>query len=227
MFTLEVKNKTGQSVGTVTIEKKLLGEKVRPELLQEACVMYEANRRSGTHSTKGRSEVAGSHKKMYAQKHTGRARAGTRRAPNRVGGGIAHGPKPRDYSYDIGKNARRQALKSALLSKFMDNEVVVLDELVIEKPRTKDVAGAMEALGLNKSVILTLKHYNTADSSQQDFCKTHNKNVTISARNIPGITVMKVPELNAYEVLRTNRLLFTREAFENLKEMLSCWHPTK
>ncbi len=221
MYTLEIKNRTGVTVGTATIEKKLLGEKVRIQLMQEACIMYEANRRSGTAQAKTRSEVAGSRTKPFRQKGTGRARQGTKQSPVLRGGGVAHGPRPRDYSYDIGRKARHQALKSALLSKFEDNEVAVLDELSLAEPKTKEIVETMDALGIKDTVLMALQpHRPPEDAADEDLRETRNRNVVKSARNLSKVTVMNVTDLNAYEVLKSRRLLFTGEAFEYLKETL-------
>jgi large subunit ribosomal protein L4 len=221
MFTLEVKNPDGVPVGTVSIEKKLLGDKVRAQLMHEACLMYEANRRQGTACAKTRSEVAGSRTKPHRQKGTGRARAGTKQSPIWRGGGVAHGPRPRDFSYDIGKKARRAALRSALFSKFEDNEVLVIDELALEEPKTRTAARTLKNLGLEKTVLVTLKqHPRTGEEAGR--YESANTNVITSFRNLPGVTVTPVTDLNAYEVLKPHRLLFTRDAFEALKELLSC-----
>lgn len=221
MFTLDVKNRAGETVGTVTLEKELLGEKVKLQLMHEACLMYEANLRQGNASAKTRAEVSGSRSKPFRQKGTGRARVGTIQSPIRKGGGVAHGPRPRDFSYDIGRKARRAALKSALLSKFQDDEVLVLEELVCEEPRTRDVVEVLKNLGLEKSLLVVLKPHPAGDGSDE-LKATRNLNVVKSVRNIPGVTVMNVTDLNTYEVLKNNKLLFTQEAFDKLRETLSC-----
>src|SRR3954451_9276987 len=138
-FTLKVFNRQGQSAGEVTMDAADFGGKISPRLLHEAVMMYEANQRQGTHHTLRRGEVAGSTKKLFRQKGTGNARAGTKRTNKRRGGGTAKGPKPRDYSYRLPKKALRSATRMAILSKFADSEVVILDELTAETPKTKDM----------------------------------------------------------------------------------------
>src|SRR5437763_7210739 len=128
-FNVPVFNSQGQSVGSVTIDAADFGGKISPGLMHEAVMMYEANTRQGTHHTLRRGQVAGSTKKIFRQKGTGNARAGTKRTNKRRGGGTAKGPKPRDYSYSIPKKAVRAATRMAILSKFRDKEAVILDEL--------------------------------------------------------------------------------------------------
>src|SRR5215472_14623910 len=142
MLSLNVMNRQGQSVGTVEVDPAELGGKVNKQLLHDVVLMYLANQRAGTHSTLRRGEVAGSTKKLFRQKGTGNARVGTRRSNKRKGGGTAKGPKPRDYEYHLPKSAVRAATRMAVLSKFQDKEVVVIDELTVPggQPRTKEVA---------------------------------------------------------------------------------------
>ncbi|MEQ8767512.1 MAG: 50S ribosomal protein L4, partial [Planctomycetota bacterium] len=136
----DVKRLAGGSVSTVSVDESVYGEKVRRRLLHEAVLMYEANQRVGTASTKGRSDVSGSHRKLWRQKGTGRARPGNVTNPVWRGGGTMFGPKPRDFSYSMPKKALRQALRSALLSKFRDGEVCQIDGLSFDAPSTKKAA---------------------------------------------------------------------------------------
>src|SRR6266436_4420701 len=129
MVTLNVYNRTGQTVGTVEVDPAEFGGKINKQLLHEVVLMYLANQRAGTHSTLRRGEVAGSTKKLFRQKGTGNARVGTKRTNKRRGGGTAKGPKPRDYSYRLPKKALRAATRMAVLSKLQDNEVVIIDDL--------------------------------------------------------------------------------------------------
>src|SRR5881628_3982901 len=138
MLTLNVYNRQGQSVGTVTVDPAEFGGKVNRQLLHEVVLMYLANQRAGTHSTLRRGEVAGSTKKLFRQKGTGNARAGTKRTNKRRGGGTAKGPKPRDYAYALPKQALRSATRMAVLSKFQDQEAVIIDELKLTQIKTKD-----------------------------------------------------------------------------------------
>src|SRR5579872_6796841 len=140
MLTLNVYNRQGDSVGTVQVDPADFGGEVNKQLLHDVVLMHLANQRAGTHSTLRRGEVAGSTKKLFRQKGTGNARAGTRRTNKRKGGGTAKGPKPRDYEYHLPKKAVRAATRMALLSKFQDQEAVIIDELRLPEIKTKQVA---------------------------------------------------------------------------------------
>src|SRR5688572_17621007 len=147
-FTLTVMNRQGQSAGTVDVDPADFGGTVNKQLLHDAVLMYQANRRSGTHSTLRRGEVAGSTKKLFRQKGTGNARVGNKRTNKRRGGGTTKGPKPRDYSYSLPRKALRTATRMALLAKLQDQEVVVVDDLAFAEPKTKEMAGVLKALNL-------------------------------------------------------------------------------
>lgn len=201
---LDVYNRAGQSVGTVSVDPAEFGGTINKQLLHDCVVMYQANQRAGTHSTLRRSEVAGSTKKLFKQKGTGNARVGNKRTNKRRGGGTAKGPKPRDYSYRMPKRALRAATRMAILSKLVDNEVVLVDDLSLEAPKTKEVAGILKALKLSGTSCLI-----GTDGSQA--------NVHRSGRNIPGVGVLPADQLNAYEVLRRKRLLLTRAALDKLR----------
>jgi large subunit ribosomal protein L4 len=205
MLSLNVYNRQGDSVGTVEIDPADFGGKINKQLLHDVVVMYLANQRSGTHSTLRRGEVAGSTKKLFRQKGTGNARVGTRRTNKRRGGGTAKGPKPRDYEYHMPKKAVRTATRMALLSKFQDQEAVVIDELSLTEIKTKQMAGILKALKLQDTTCLIT----TAGLDQ---------NVYKSARNIRGVEVMPAAQLNAYAVLKPKRLLLTRAALEELQK---------
>jgi large subunit ribosomal protein L4 len=205
MLSLNVVNRQGQAVGTVEIDEAEFGGKVNKQLLHDVVLMYLANQRAGTHSTLRRGEVAGSTKKLFRQKGTGNARAGTRRTNKRRGGGTAKGPKPRDYEYHMPKKAVRAATRMALLSKFQDQETVVIDDLGLSEIKTKTVAGILEALKLNDTTCLI------ATAGRDPV-------VYKSARNIAGVEVLPAAELNTYAVLRPKRLLLTRAALEELRK---------
>jgi large subunit ribosomal protein L4 len=206
MVSLNVFNRKGEPVGTVEIDPTEFGGKINKQLLHDVVVMYLANQRAGTHSTLRRGEVAGSTKKLFRQKGTGNARAGTRRTNKRKGGGTAKGPKPRDYEYHLPKKAVRAATRMALLSKFQDQETVVLDDLTLSQIKTKDIAGILKALKLHETTCLLA----TAK---------HDPVVYKSARNIRGMEVLPAALLNAYSVLRPKRLLLTRAALEELRKL--------
>src|SRR6059058_6139650 len=140
MLTLNVYNRQGESVGTVDVDPQEFGGKINRQLLHDVVIMHLANQRAGTHSTLRRGEVAGSTKKLFRQKGTGNARVGPRRTNKRKGGGTAKGPKPRDYEYHLPKKAVRAATRMAVLSKFQDQEAVILDEMKLPQPKTKEMA---------------------------------------------------------------------------------------
>src|SRR5690348_5699810 len=149
MLTLNVYNRQGDSVGTVQVDPDEFGGTVNKQLLHDVVLMHLANQRAGTHSTLRRGEVAGSTKKLFRQKGTGNARVGTRRTNKRRGGGTAKGPKPRDYEYHLPKKAVRAATRMAILSKFKDDEAVIVEDLVLPEPKTKQAAGVLKALKLH------------------------------------------------------------------------------
>ncbi|HYT88145.1 MAG TPA: 50S ribosomal protein L4 [Gemmataceae bacterium] len=205
--TLPVYNRSGQSVGTVEVDAADFGGVVKKQLLHEVVLMYLANQRAGTHSTLRRGEVAGSTKKLFRQKGTGNARVGTRRTNKRKGGGTAKGPKPRDYEYHLPKKAVRAATRMALLSKFQDNETVVVDELKFPEIRTKQMVEVLEALNLDGTTCLV-----GLGAAEVD----EDKTVYLSARNIEGVDVAPASQFNAYGVLKPKRLLLTRAALQEL-----------
>src|SRR5579884_2677057 len=154
MLTLNVYNRKGDSVGTVEVDPAVFGGSINRQLLHEVVLMYLANQRAGTHSTLRRGEVAGSTKKLFRQKGTGNARAGTRRTNKRRGGGTAKGPKPRDYEYHLPKKAVRTATRMALLSKFQDQEAVIVDDLALPEAKTRQMATVLKALKLEGTTCL-------------------------------------------------------------------------
>jgi large subunit ribosomal protein L4 len=204
MLTLNVYNKQGDTVGTVDIDPAEFGGKINQQLLHDVVIMHLANQRAGTHSTLRRGEVAGSTRKLFRQKGTGNARVGTRRTNKRRGGGTAKGPKPRDYEYHLPKKAVRAATRMAILSKFQDNEAVILDELSLPEAKTRNMAGLLKALKLNgKTTLIGTTGY--------------DQTVYKAARNIAGVLVSPTSEFNAYTVLRQKHLLLTRTALDGLR----------
>src|SRR3954471_15595942 len=149
-FNVPVFNNQGQSVGTVAIDAADFGGKISPGLMHEAVMMYEANTRQGTHHTLRRGQVAGSSKKIFRQKGTGNARAGTKRTNKRRGGGTAKGPKPRDYRYELPKQSLRAATRMAILAKIRDNAAVIVDDFGLAAIKTKDMAGILKSLNLRE-----------------------------------------------------------------------------
>jgi len=204
-LTVPIFSRTGEQVGTVPVDPNDFGGKISPRLMHEAVLMYEANRRSGTHSTLRRGEVAGSTKKIFRQKGTGNARAGTKRTNKRRGGGTAKGPKPRDYSYALPRQAIRAATRMAILSKIKDNEALVIDDFNLTAIKTKEVAGMLKALKLSGVTCLI-----GTDKLDPIVYK--------SARNIEGVKVLPAGEFNTWIVLRQKRLVLTKSALEALRK---------
>jgi len=202
MLKVPLYNAAGERTSSLSLDEAVLGGEVKKRLLREAVLMYEANRRQGTVKAKTRGEVSGSTRKLYRQKGTGRARMGGIRNPVRRGGGKAHPPRPRDFSYSIGKKAKRRALRSALLSKFQDGQAMVVEGLEINEPRTKDVLRLLEGLDVKGSCLIASQVY--------------DRNLWLSARNVPKVEVRPVSELNAYNVLRFQYIIFIKDAYDAL-----------
>ena len=212
-ISVPVVDKTGAEVGSITVDPKDFGGKISKQLMHEAVLMYLANQRAGTHSTLRRGEVAGSTKKR--QKGTGNARAGTKRTNKRRGGGTAKGPKPRDYYYRLPKKAVKAANRMAVLSKIVDKEIVVLDDLAIAAPKTKEVVAVLKAIKVGrKATEGGEKDVTLADTTVLIGTNGLDQNVYRSARNIEGVKVLPVAEFNCYTVLRQKRLLVTKAALE-------------
>ena len=189
-------------VETRETDVSALGQRPHRRLLRQAVLMYEANVRAGTHSTKTRAHVNFTNKKPWAQKHTGNARAGTRRSPLWRKGGIIHGPHPRDYSTAMPRRALRAAVRSALLGKILDDEVKAIEGVALEAPSTRTVATALRALGLAGSTLLV-----TAARDDRFFR---------SARNIDGATVRTAADVNALDLLAHRNVVFVNGALEAL-----------
>jgi large subunit ribosomal protein L4 len=205
MLSLNVYNRQGDSIGTVEVDPAEFGGAINRQLLHDVVLMHLANQRAGTHSTLRRGEVAGSTKKLFRQKGTGNARVGTRRTNKRKGGGTAKGPKPRDYEYHLPRQAVRAATRMAILSKFQDQETIIVDDLTVNEIKTKPVASILKALKLEGMTCLV----GTAK---------HEPMLYRSMRNIPGVKIAPASQFNAYSVLRPKRLLLTRAALEELRK---------
>lgn len=206
MIEVKAYDKDAKAAKAISVSEDVFGGEVSQRLLREAILMYEANARQGTASVLRRGEVSGSTAKLFRQKHTGRARVGDARSPIRRGGGSVFGPKPHSYRYSLPKKALRKALDSAILAKITDGEVAVAECPVPEAPRTKPVAEYMSAIGLAKGATCL---YVTSGLDG-----TFHR----SARNIDGMSVMPLSQLNAYAVIRPSMVVFSREAFEKLLE---------
>ena len=205
MVSLPIYNKSGAEVGQYVIDPEDLAPKISQQLLHDVVVMYQANARQGTHRTKDRSDVAGTTKKMYRQKGTGNARAGSRRAPQRRGGYHVFALRPRDYSYRLPRKAVQAATRMAIARKLQSQDVVVIDDLAFSEPKTKEMAGILKALNLvGTSTLVTTAAL--------------DPNVYKSARNIDRVTVSPVADLNALAVLMPRKMLVTKAALDAIKE---------
>ena len=205
MASLPVFDRSGKQVGKYDFDPAEIAPKISKQLLHEVVVMYQANKRQGTVRTKSRAEVSGTSKKMYRQKGTGNARAGSRRSPIRRGGGHAHSLLPRDHSFRLPRKAVQAATRMAIASKIQDNELVVIDDLAFAAPKTKEMAGILKALGLaGTSTLITIA---AADA-----------NVYKSGRNIDKVTISPVNELNALAILQPRRVLVTRAALDAIRQ---------
>ena len=205
MATLSIVNESGEEVGKYEIDSETIADRISKQLLHDAVVMYQANQRQGSHNTRTRGEVSGTNKKMYRQKGTGHARAGAKRTNVRRGGGVARTVKPRDYSYRLPKKALRRATRMAIRSKIDDGELLIIDQLAFDAPQTAKMAAVLKALGLNATTTLVA----TADVDNA---------IYKSGRNIPGVDVQPVRQLNALSVLKPQRMLVTKDAMDKIKD---------
>ena len=195
----------GEEVSEITLSEDIFGVEENEHVLYEVVKNQLANKRQGTQSAKTRAEVRGGGRKPWRQKGTGRARHGSIRSPLWVGGGVTFAPKPRDYSYKLPKKVRRLAMKSALTSKVNNNELIVLDELVLDTPKTKEIVNMLNNLKVEKKVLIVLDET--------------NENVVKSARNIPGVETTSVNTLNVYDILKYDNFIITKAAVEKVEEV--------
>ncbi|WP_082235771.1 50S ribosomal protein L4 [Halobacillus massiliensis] len=200
-------NQSGSKVGDVELNDAVFGIEPNTHVLHEAVVAQQASQRQGTHKVKNRSEVRGGGRKPWRQKGTGRARQGTIRAPQWVGGGTVFGPTPRSYSYKLPRKVRRLALQSAFSSKVQEENIVVLEDLSLEAPKTKEVVEILKGLEVNQKALIV-----TADK---------NENVVLSSSNIPTVTVTTISEVSVLDLLTHDKLILTKEAAEKAGEVLS------
>lgn len=200
-------NQTGSQVGDIELNDSVFGIEPNKSVLHDAVVMQQASLRQGTHKTKGRSEVRGGGRKPWRQKGTGRARQGSIRSPQWVGGGVVFGPTPRSYSYKLPKKVRRLAIKSALSSKVQAEEIVVLDNLAFDAPKTKEMAAVLSSLSADRKALVVTADYNEA--------------VALSARNLPGVTFVAATGVNVLDVLKHDKLVITKDAVEKVEEVLA------
>jgi large subunit ribosomal protein L4 len=202
---LNVINVSGENVGEIELSESIFGIEVNQSVLHETIKNYLANQRQGTHSAKTRSEVRGGGKKPFRQKGTGRARQGTIRAPHFVGGGVAFAKKPRDYSYKLPRKVKRLAMKSALSSKVLNNEMIVLDQLAMDAPKTKNMMNILGSVKAEKKALILM--------SEKD------ENVIKSASNLPGVETALVSTMNVYQILNHTSLIMTKAAVEKIEEV--------
>ena len=205
MPTIDIYNAGGDVVGSMDLNENVFGADVSTDVMHEVVVNYLANQRQGTQSTKTRTEVRGGGIKPWRQKGTGRARQGSIRAPQWVGGGVALGPKPRDYRYAVNKKVRRLALKSALSAKVQDSELIVLDAFEAPEIKTKQVAELLKNLKVTEKALIVLPE--------------NDKNIVASARNIKGVDTTYVGAINTYEVLSHTKCIILKDAVTKLEEV--------
>jgi len=206
-MTLDVVNGNNEKVGAVELSDEVFGRRVKAGLIWEAVVQENAAERRGTHATKNRALVSGSGKKPWRQKGTGRARVGEIRNPLWRKGGTVFGPMPRSYAYDLPKKVRRGALVAALAQKLSDGAVIVVDRLEANDRKTKTTAQLLKRLGATgKTLVIEV---------------TPDEGFTVSARNIPGVTLVTSNRVTARDVIDTARVVTTREALEKLQAMLN------
>jgi large subunit ribosomal protein L4 len=198
MIDLVIYNTDGKEVDSLKVDETVLGGTVRYPLLKQAIVMCQANQRVGTAATKGRSMVAGSNRKLFRQKGTGNARIGNIRTGKRVGGGVTFAKSLRDFRQRMPKKQRRLARDSAILAKLLSDDVVVVDGLSFESPKTKDFVNILNNLKIERSCLVTI--------NDEDI------NIYKSAKNVPKVTVMPVAALNAGEICSYRKMLFTKDA---------------
>lgn len=202
-----VYNMEGNQVGEIELNEAIFGTEVNEPLLHQAITAYEANQRQGTASTKTRTEVRGGGRKPWRQKGTGRARHGSTRSPIWVGGGVTFGPKPRDYRQALPRKVRRAALRSALSAKVNAGDLIVLDSLSLPEAKTKRMAEVLKALDVAGTTLIV--------TNERD------RNVELSARNIPGIALRQASGINAYDVLKHRKLVITTDGVAKVEEVFA------
>lgn len=200
-------NMAGASVGEIELNDAIFGIEPNEFAVHEVIKNYLANQRQGTQSAKTRGEVRGGGRKPFRQKGTGRGRQGSLTSPSHIGGGVVFAPKPRDYSYTVPKKVKRLAIKSVLSSKVQENEIIVLDSLAFEAPKTKEMIKVLENVKAAKKAIIVLDE--------------KDENVIKSAANIPGVKTTLVSTMNTYEVLNATSFIVTQAAVKKIEEVYS------
>ncbi len=207
MVNVPVYNTAGEKVGEEALDEALLGGELNPMLLKQAVVMYHANQRQGSAKTKSRAEVHGSSHKLFRQKGTGRARVGNARTPVRRGGGMAFAKRPRDFRQRMPVKMRRLARNQAVLAKIRSEDAMIVDGLAVDTPKTAPFARLLGALEAGRGCVFATRGI--------------DQNVYRSGRNIPRTEIVDVAMLNAFQILSRRKLVFTREAFEQFRELVS------
>ncbi|WP_079475106.1 50S ribosomal protein L4 [Marinococcus halophilus] len=207
MPTVDLLNQTGSRVGDIELADTVFGIEPNEHVLYDAVIMQQASLRQGTHKVKNRSERRGGGRKPWRQKGTGRARQGSIRSPQWVKGGIVFGPTPRSYGYKLPKKVRRLAIKSALASKAQENDLVVLDELKFEAPKTKEMVKVLSSLSIDTKVLIV-----TGDDDET---------VGLSARNLPNVTFLTAGSLNVLDVVKHDKLVITQDAVKKVEEVFA------
>jgi len=205
MLQVKMYDMTGKELGTKDLSEAVFGIEPNMAVLHEAVKNYLANQRQGTQSTLTRTEVAGGGRKPWRQKGTGHARQGSTRAPHWYHGGVALGPKPRDYSYSLNRKVKKLAFRSAFSAKVQANEMMVIDNMTMDQYKTKDIVKLLKALGVEKKALLVLPEV--------------NEKVIKSAANIPGVKTAVVGSLNVYDILNYNNFIIAAEAVDKLEEV--------
>jgi large subunit ribosomal protein L4 len=203
MPVVELKDRNNNIIGKINLKDEVFGLPAKPAVLHEGVTNYLANQRQGTHATKTKGLVRGGGRKPFKQKHTGRARAGSNRSPLWKGGGTIFGPQPRDYSYNLPKKVKRIAVKTALSIKISEGAITVIDGFPLTQPKTKDMVTTLKNLGFEGEKVLIV----TPEKDEA---------VILSTRNIPGVRVVRVSDLNSYDIIVSNRLLMTKDAVSRL-----------
>ena len=204
MANVSVYNIEGNQVGEMELSDAVFGVEINEHLVHMAVVNHLAAKRQGTQNAKTRSEVSGGGKKPWRQKGTGHARQGSTRAPQWTGGGVVFAPKPRDYSFKLNKKEKRAALKSALTSRVVENKIIVLDAFNMDEIKTKKFKAVMDALKVSKALVVV---------------GGDNKNVVLSARNIPSVKTASTATINVYDILKYDTLVITQDAVATITEV--------
>ncbi len=207
MADIDIKNIENKTIEKVSLKEDVFGLPVKTEILHAAVVNFLANQRQGTHATKTRGKVKGGSNKPWKQKNTGRARAGTIRSPLWKGGGTVFGPHPRDYSYSMNKKQRKLALKTALSAKLSENQIIVVDSLKLDEPKTKNMVSLLDTLGLTGKKVLIVT-------------KEKDDNVYLSSRNLPYVKVKRASDINTYSVIVNDFILVTKDALMSVQEAM-------